>query len=210
VDLSERGEHFGAAVAGHGDDRGDVLDDENASVADAAQQPAVGVLGLLPFGGAGQERGLACDGGLDDGAGADARLHGLGRGCAGPGDDQQPQWISAESFGCERSQDDVEDVEVVLVTEPAAEHPVALVEQVGAAGGDRVGVVAAVVQHLRHRSHRAHARAVVQRLAGRHVERAAGMAGRGDRFGEYALVGVAATARASGQARHVRRVPATV
>jgi len=37
MDFSERGEHFAAPVAGHGQDRGHVFDDQHAVVAETAQ-----------------------------------------------------------------------------------------------------------------------------------------------------------------------------
>ena len=43
VDLAQRGEHLGAGVVVHRQDRRDVLDDQQAAVADLAQQPAGGV-----------------------------------------------------------------------------------------------------------------------------------------------------------------------
>ena len=133
VDLAQRGEHLGAGVGVHRQDRGDVLDDEQAAVADLAEQPAGGVLGAVRLRGGGQQRGLAGDRAGDDGADTVERLHGLGFRGAGTGDDQQPDRVGAvvELFDRGDGEHGVQRVGVVVLAEPAVEHLARLFERDG-------------------------------------------------------------------------------
>ena len=68
VDLAQRRQHLGAGVGVHRQDRRDVLDDEQAAVADLAEQPAGRILGAFMLRSRGQQRSLAADRAGDDGA----------------------------------------------------------------------------------------------------------------------------------------------
>ena len=126
VDLAQRGEHLGAGVVVHRQDRRDVLDDQQAALADLAQQPAGGVGGALPSRGRRQQRGVAGDRTGDDGTDAVECLHGLGLGVGGPGDDQQPDRVASVVELLDRSggEHGVEGVGVVVLAEPAVEDGV--------------------------------------------------------------------------------------
>ena len=120
VDLPQRGEHQGAGVPVHRQDRGEVLDHERAGLSPTWREQAAGrVLGPGLGRGAGQQRGLAGDGGDDVRPGAGERRHRLGLGSAADPPTTSTQGGSPDEFlGRGGAQHDVERVEVVVVAEP--------------------------------------------------------------------------------------------
>ena len=118
VNFADSGEHRAARMPISREDRGYVLDHEDAAIAELAQQPAGCPFAFLFARGCRQQRALGCDGAGDLRACPCERLRGLGLGCAGTGDDQQPERIAGQAGAGSGGAGGVERVDVVIVAQP--------------------------------------------------------------------------------------------
>ena len=120
VDFAHRRHRLLGGVAVLGQHRGEVFGEQDAEVADLAQQAAGGVLGAVTLGGAGQQRGLG-DGGCGHHVGQRrAGRQDLGFAAGGWADDEQPHRVAVGEVG-DHGGGDREDRRGVVHVQPSLE-----------------------------------------------------------------------------------------